>query len=118
MKPTNSPTADKQLDLFRSQLSNIVDPKHSLVRLSQVVDWVELERIFGETFCSDNGRPAIPTRLMVALHYVKFTHDLSDDAVVNSWMENPYWQYFSGMKWFAHELPIDPSSMTSTGFES
>ena len=27
-------------------------------------------------------------------------------------MENPYWQYFSGMKYFEHELPIHPMSMT------
>ena len=27
-------------------------------------------------------------------------------------MENPYWQYFSGEKFFRHEPPIDPSSMS------
>ena len=27
-------------------------------------------------------------------------------------MENPYWQHFSGMKYFQHRLPIDASSMT------
>jgi IS5 family transposase len=49
---------------------------------------------------------------MVALHYLKYTHNLSDEEVVACWVENPYWQYFSGMKWFEHEVPIDPSSMT------
>jgi len=49
---------------------------------------------------------------MVDLHYLKFAYDLSDDEVVNGWVENPYWQYFSGMKWFEHELPMNPSSMT------
>lgn len=112
MKPTKSPSTDKQKDLFRSQLSNIIDPGHSLVKLSKVVDWEGLEKVFGSTFCTDNGRPGISTRLMVALHYLKYTHDLSDEAVVDGWVENPYWQYFSGMKWFEHELPINPSSMT------
>jgi IS5 family transposase len=28
------------------------------------------------------------------------------------WVENPYWQYFSGRQHFEHRLPIDPSSMT------
>ena len=27
-------------------------------------------------------------------------------------MENPYWQYLSGMEFFRHEAPIDPSSMS------
>jgi IS5 family transposase len=56
--------------------------------------------------------PGIPTRLMVALHYLKYTLDLSDEQVVRGWVENPYWQYLSGEKFFQHELPIDPSSMT------
>ena len=48
---------------------------------------------------------------MVALHYFKYTHNLSDEDVVSGWAENPYWQYFSGMKYFEHKLPIHPSSM-------
>jgi IS5 family transposase len=49
---------------------------------------------------------------MVALHYLKYQHDLSDEDVVAAWVENPYWQHFSGMKYFQHRMPIDPSSMT------
>ena len=49
---------------------------------------------------------------MVALHYLKYQHDLSDEAVVAHGVENPYWQHFSGEQFFQHEMPIDPSSMT------
>ena len=112
MKPKKSPIAEKQEDLFRSQLANIINTSHSLVKLSKVVNWDELEKAFGETFCDDNGRPGVSTRLMVALHYLKYSYNLSDEDVVNGWVENPYWQYFSGMKWFEHEPPINPSSMT------
>ncbi len=49
---------------------------------------------------------------MAALHILKFQHDLSDDDVVAAWVENPYWQFFSGMQFFSHQAPIDPSSMT------
>lgn len=49
---------------------------------------------------------------MVSLHYLKYTHDLGDEAVLRGWVENPYWQYLSGMEFFCHELPIDPSSMS------
>ena len=48
---------------------------------------------------------------MVALHYFKYTFDLRDEDVLLGWVENPYWQYFSGMKYFEHKLPIQPSSM-------
>jgi transposase, IS5 family len=49
---------------------------------------------------------------MVSLHYLKYTHDLSDEAVLRGWVENPYWQYLCGMEFFEYEPPIDPSSMS------
>jgi IS5 family transposase len=112
MKPKKTPQKDQQRDLFRAALVNIIDPNHGLVKLSKVVEWDRLDELFGSTYCPDNGRPGVSTRLMVALHYLKYTHNLSDEDVVTTWVENPYWQYFSGMKWFEHELPINASSMT------
>ena len=98
--------------MFQVELDRIVDLRHPLVKLSTTVQWDRLDELFGQTFCADNGRPAVSTRLMVALHYLKYTLNLSDEAVLLAWVENPYHQYFSGMKWFEHRLPIDPSSMT------
>ena len=112
MKPKRSPEKNRQSDLFRPELAKIIDPGHALVKLARVVDWERMDELFGKTFCPDNGRPGVSTRLMVALHYLKYTHNLSDEEVVAGWVENPYWQYLSGMKWFEHELPINPSSMT------
>jgi len=112
MKPKRSPHKEKQMDLFRSELANIIDTGHGLVKLSKAVNWDRLDELFGATFCSDNGRPAISTRLMVSLHYLKYTYNLSDDDVIAGWTENPYWQYLSGMKFFEHAPPIHASSMT------
>ena len=112
MKPKKSAIQDRQQELFRVELSRIIDHGHSLIKLAGVVEWDQLEKVFGATYCPDNGRAAISTRLMVALHYLKYTHNLSDDDVVAGWVENPYWQYFSGMKYFEHDVPIHPSSMT------
>ena len=100
------------MDLFRVELEKIISSRHSLVKLSKAVDWDRLDEVFGATYCPDNGRPAVSTRLMVALHYLKYTYNLSDADVVSGWLENPYWQYLSGMQWFEHEVPIHPSSMT------
>ncbi|MFH2123439.1 MAG: IS5 family transposase [Pseudomonadota bacterium] len=112
MKPKKSPQQNSQYDLFRLELVNMINTSHPLVKLSMVVDWKRLDETFGASFCSDNGRPAISSRLMVALHYLKYSCNLSDEEVVSGWVENPYWQYLSGMKFFEHQLPIHPSSMT------
>jgi IS5 family transposase len=112
MKPKKSPVKERQGNLFRVELSSIINHGHGLVKLAGAVDWNSLDEMFGSTYCPDNGRPGVSTRLMVALHYLKYTHNLSDEEVVACWVENPYWQYFSGMKWFEHKVPINPSSMT------
>lgn len=83
-----------------------------MVKLARAVDWDRLDSLFGDTYCPDKGRPGVSTRLMVSLHYLKYTHNLRDDDVVAGWAENPYWQFLSGMKYFEHQLPIHPSSMT------
>ena len=112
MKPHASPCDNRQGDLFKIALETIVDLAHPLVKLVHTVDWPGLEAALGASFCEDNGRPAISTRLMVALHYLKYTFDLSDEDVVAGWVENLYWQTLSGMKYFEHRPPIDPFSMT------
>jgi len=49
---------------------------------------------------------------MVGIHYLKYTYNLSDESVVERWVENPYWQYFCGEQYFQHQLPIEPTTMT------
>ncbi len=112
MKPKNSPCEELQGDLFRIELQALVDAAHPLVALAGQVDWARLDETFGSLFCENNGRPAHSTRLLVALHYLKYTYDLSDEAVVSGWVENPYWQYLSGMKFFEYRRPLEASSLT------
>lgn len=111
MRP-QEPENSSDNDLFRSRLDNLLDQRHELYRLAELIDWSEFDRSFGELYCPDNGSPAKATRLMVGLHYLKHVFGLSDEAVVNRWVENPYWQFFCGEAYFQHRLPIDPSSMT------
>ena len=101
-----------QRELFRIELVTLVDEGHALVKLAGRMNWTMFEEQLGQTFCQDNGAPGISTRLMVGLHYLKYQYNLSDDQVLARWVENPYWQYFCGMQYFEHELPINPSSMT------
>ena len=88
-------------DLFRERLDNIINPCHPLVRLAGVVPWDRFDEAFGGFF-KPMGRKAKPTRLMVGLHYLKHIHDLSDEEVVERWVENPYWQHFCGFAFFQH----------------
>jgi len=109
MRPSR-PSSGKN-DLFRGRLDAIINPRQALVRLAGVIPWARSDEAFGG-FYRPVGRPAKPTRLMVGLHYLKHVHDLSDEEVVERWVENPYWQFFCRFEFFQHEAPIDASTMT------
>ena len=100
-----------QDDLFRLRLDQMLNQRHALYKLASQIDWNVAEEQFGNLY-SEEGRPGIPIRLMVGLHYLKHTYNLSDEEVVAHWAENPYWQHFCGETYFQHQLPIDPSQMT------
>lgn len=98
-------------DLFRSRLENIINPRHELVKLAKFIDWSRFDVAFGALY-GEKGRPALPTRLMVGLNILKYMYGLSDPEVTARWVENPYFQYFTGEEFFCHEAPFDRSSMT------
>lgn len=111
MRPKNEPR-QPQRELFQIDLEQLINPQHPLAVLSQKIDWGQFDLLLGDSYHPTQGAPGTPTRLMVALHFLKYQTDLSDDDVVAAWVENPYWQHLSGMRYFQHSMPIDPSSMT------
>jgi transposase, IS5 family len=75
-------------DLFRLELVNLIGQRHELVRLGGLIDWQAFESAWGPQFTSYTGRPALPTRLMAALLYLKHVYALSDEELVERWCEN------------------------------
>jgi IS5 family transposase len=102
----------KTPDMFRPRLDEQINMKHALVRLAGLMDWELIERHFAGHFTSGRGRPALPPRLVAGLLYLQHANDASDEMVVNTWLENPYWQFFTGETYLQTELPLDPSSLT------
>jgi IS5 family transposase len=47
------------------------------------------DRQFGVQFVSTTGRPALPTRLVAGQLYLKHVYAVSDEEVVQRWVENP-----------------------------
>ena len=101
-------------ELFRSRLDGQIDLRHPLAKLAQRMPWTELEDALSMTLPPApvaGGRPALPVRLMAGLLYLKHAHDLSDEDTCARWLENPYWQFFTGEVFFQTALPCDPSSL-------
>ena len=111
MRPKERRESGEQ-DLFRSRLDQLIDLDHALVRLAKTIDWRFLEEKFGSAYSDKPGHPPLPTRLMAGLAILKHTYDLSDEALCERWVENPYFQYFCGEEFFQHRLVFDRSSLT------
>jgi IS5 family transposase len=100
MKP--HPRADEQDDLLRPRLTDMIDLRHELAKLAALIDWEFFETEWAGFFPSSTGRPATSPRLVAGLLYLQHAYRLSDEAVVARWVENPYYQHFTGEVFFQH----------------
>ena len=99
-----------QGDFFRPLLLSFIDPKHELIGLANVIDWKSMENEFSGYY-STTGTPSKPIRMMVGLLILKQMYNLSDEALIPSWIANPYYQFFCGEACFQWEQPCDPSDL-------
>jgi IS5 family transposase len=100
-----------QLDLFKSNLKQIINLKHPLVILADLIPWETLEKQF-ENLYSHRGAPSHTLRKMIGLLILQRIYNLSDERTTALWTENLYWQYFCGEHFFQHSQPCAASDMT------
>ena len=110
MKP-DSAKEEYNLSLLNTLLEKFINMDHELIQLSKKINWVNLEKTFSK-FYADVGRKGIKIRLIMGLQILQYTYSLSDEEVCRRWIENPYFQYFCGEKFFNHQMPIDLSNMS------
>ncbi len=84
MKPSRKVSSGIE-DLFRSRFENIINLRHELVVLGGRIAWTFFDETY-EALYSEEGRPGVPTRLMVGLHILKHMFDLSDEEVCERWV--------------------------------
>jgi IS5 family transposase len=105
-KPPNT----SQFNLYRQQLENLINPRHPLCKLAKRIPWHELDNHFADLY-HQTGRPAKPIRLMVSLLILKQLYNLSDESMVEHWVENPYFQFFSGESVFQWQFPCHSTDL-------
>jgi len=124
-------------DFFRGRIDQMIDLRHPLAVLGSRMPWQEIEASLASQFArrvregkrvegmdlfgpstqlvgagvSKAGRPRLPMRLMISVLYLKHAFDESDEGVVERWSDTPLWQYFSGMDYYEHRRPCDPTAL-------
>jgi len=81
------------------------------IKLHDLIPWDELETIY-EKYFSRLGRPGKDSYLINGLLIVKHMMVMSDEAVVDNFLENPYVQYFCGYDQFVTNKEIEASTLT------
>jgi transposase, IS5 family len=124
-------------DFFRARIDAMINLSDPLAVLAARLPWdlieaslaAKFERqdragqvlegrdMFGPTLVlegagsSNAGRPKLPIRLMASLLFLKHSFNLSDEEVAARWSENVLWQFFSGMTYYEHRPPCDPTQI-------
>ncbi len=93
-------------------LKEFIDLQHPLVLLADRIDWLSFEPHWNRRFSDAGGPKATSSRMAAGLLILKHTEALSDEALIRSWVCNPYYQYFCGVTHFKHQPPVYPSTMS------
>lgn len=101
-----SPPNHNQMSFLAPNLMDQLNPKHPLLQLVKKIPWDFFESEFTPLY-SDMGRPAKRIQLMVGLSILKHM----GKVIVQQWVQNPYYQAFTGEAEFQWEFPCDPSDL-------
>jgi LacI family transcriptional regulator len=103
---------EAEKDFTGPRLDEIIDHDHSLAKLNAAIDWRLLEGRLGPAGSADQGRPS-QSRLLVGLAILHQLFDLTDEALFDRWLENPYFQLLCGESYFQHALPFERAGLTT-----
>ena len=87
----------------------ILDPENCRVKLSNCIPWDELAESYYKTLSPTLGRPAKDARIVIGAVIIKHKLSISDEESVEQIRENPYLQYFIGLKGFQSKAAFAPS---------
>jgi transposase, IS5 family len=101
---------ERQLLMFETLFSDVLNPEHELLRAAQLIDWDGLHDALS-SYYSPLGRQGKSIRLMVGIHILKHRYNCSDERAVEMLHENAYWQCFCGFNTFQGIQILEASSL-------
>lgn len=101
---------ERQLPMFETPFSDVLNPDHELLRAAQLIDWDALHDVLS-AYYSPRGRRGKPIRLMVGVHILKHRYNCSDERAAEMLHENAYWQCFCGFNAFQKGQILDATSL-------
>ncbi|KJS77429.1 MAG: transposase [Desulfotomaculum sp. BICA1-6] len=81
------------------------------VKLAKLIPWKSIEERYANRFTSHRGQKAKPVRMALGALIIKERCGFTDRETVEQITENPYLQYFIGLREYQNRAPFDPSLM-------
>lgn len=104
---------DRQVnfDDFNQPLGLELDMTNRWIKKAKVVPWDEIEERYASLFPSREGNVAKPAQLALGALLIQQEYHFSDEETAAMIQENPYLQYFCGLRGYGNSRPFDPSMM-------
>jgi len=106
-KPSPQMTIDDFILPFAGKLA----ADNRWVKLAGIIPWDEIEKQYAFMFPSDRGNVAKPVRMALGALIIQTRCGFTDRETVQQITENPYLQYFIGLKEYQLTRPFTPAAM-------
>jgi len=97
------------IEEFKTPFEIKLDKNNRWVKLSQEIPWDDLAEIYYKNMSKNEGRPSIDARIIIGAIIVKHKIKFSDEEAILQIQENPYLQYFLGLREYRTDWVFVPS---------
>ncbi len=98
---------------FATPFEANLDPDNRWIKLSHHIPWDDLASVYHRKMDKKRGAATIDARIIIGALIVKHKLKLSDIDTIEHIKENPYVQYFLGLKVYTSKQVFDPSLFVS-----
>lgn len=105
------PNRQLTIDDFMLPFSGKLSAENRWVQLAKIIPWDEFEKDYAFMFPSDRGNVAKPVRMALGSLIIQTRCGYTDRELVQQITENPYMQYFIGLKEYQLTPPFTPVAL-------
>jgi hypothetical protein len=102
-------TTQLTIEQFKTPFQTSLRSDNRWVKLAEKVPWDKFASIYISRMNKGFGRPGISPRMVLGALIIKHKEKLDDRGVIEAIQENPYMQYFIGLREFDSDPIFDPS---------
>ena len=96
---------------FELPIGTKLSQENRWVVMANLIPWEEFEEEYARLFSEEMGAPALPFRMALGSLIIKEKLGISDRETVEQIRENPYLQYFIGLKSYSFEAHYNASML-------